>query len=54
LGRILALRKTAAKGSFFFNPQPIRQKWKEHIAGKQNWQDELWDILMFQAWQESA
>ena len=34
----------------FFNPAPIRQKWAQHLAGKQNWQYYLWDILMFQAW----
>lgn len=36
----------------FLNPDPIRLKWKEHLAGRRNWQKELWDILMFQAWLE--
>jgi len=34
----------------FFHPEPIREKWAEHLSGKHNWQYYLWDILMFQAW----
>lgn len=37
----------------FFNSQPIRQKWDEHLAGKHDWHYYLWDILMFQAWYRS-
>lgn len=37
----------------FFDPQPIRQKWAEHISQKRNWQYHLWDILIFQAWLEA-
>ena len=36
----------------YFNPKPIRKKWKEHLSGKFNWQHLLWDVLMFQAWLE--
>ncbi len=38
----------------FFDPAPICQKWKEHLSGRRNWQYLLWDVLMFQAWQEHA
>jgi asparagine synthase (glutamine-hydrolysing) len=34
----------------FFEPQPIKQKWTEHVTGARNWQDSVWNILMFQAW----
>jgi asparagine synthase (glutamine-hydrolysing) len=36
----------------FFNPLPIREKWTEHLSGARNWQYYLWDILMFQAWND--
>lgn len=34
----------------YFNPEPIRQKWAEHLSGKRNWQYLLWDVLIFQQW----
>jgi len=37
----------------FFDPEPIRAKWSEHISGQRNWQHDLWAILMFQAWLET-
>lgn len=36
----------------FFDPAPIQEKWRQHLAGTHNWQYLLWDVLMFQAWHE--
>lgn len=37
----------------WLHPAPIRRKWEEHLSGRRNWQYWLWNVLMFQAWQES-
>jgi asparagine synthase (glutamine-hydrolysing) len=36
--------------SGFLNPDPIREKWKEHLSGTRNWEYPLWNALMFQDW----
>lgn len=36
----------------FLRPEPIQEKWQEHLSGVRNWQYLLWDVLMFQAWLE--
>jgi asparagine synthase (glutamine-hydrolysing) len=36
----------------YFNPEPIRQKWVEHLSEQRNWAALLWNVLVFQAWLE--
>lgn len=36
----------------FFDPAPIRAKWREHLSGQRRWHYHLWDVLMFQSWRE--
>ncbi len=30
----------------------VDQFWQEHLSGKKNWQDELWNILLYLSWEE--
>jgi asparagine synthase (glutamine-hydrolysing) len=36
----------------FFDSDIIQTKWKEHLNLKRNWQAQLWDVMVFQAWLE--
>jgi asparagine synthase (glutamine-hydrolysing) len=36
----------------FFDAHQIRTRWNEHLSGRRDWQQPLWNILMFQAWLE--
>jgi asparagine synthase (glutamine-hydrolysing) len=33
-----------------FDASQIRERWAQHLGGRHNWKDNLWVILMFQAW----
>ena len=47
------LDETRLRQEGYFNPDPIREKWDEHLSGRRNWQYHLWDVLMFQQWLEA-
>jgi asparagine synthase (glutamine-hydrolysing) len=38
----------------FFDPEPVRRKWDQHLDGIHNWAYHLWSILMFQLWLEET
>ena len=38
------------KNQGFFNVKEVRALWDLHLSGKQNYQYQIWNILMFQAW----
>jgi asparagine synthase (glutamine-hydrolysing) len=44
------LNESRLRREGFFDPGPIREKWRAHLHGGGNWAYWVWDILMFQAW----
>jgi asparagine synthase (glutamine-hydrolysing) len=38
----------------FIDPAPVQARWREHLSGNRNWSYHLWNVLMFQAWLQSA
>ena len=47
---LLAKEKLEKQG--YLNAELVHQKWHEHQSGKRNWQYQLRNVLMFQAWHE--
>ena len=44
------LEESRLKREGYFDPAPIRAKWREHLSGRRNWQYWIWNVLMFQVW----
>lgn len=42
------------RGQGFLDAAPIRAKWDDHLAGKGEWKQYLWAVLMLQAWLEKS
>lgn len=47
---LLAPGRLGADG--LLNPAPIRRAWDRHLSGRENLANQLWTILMLQAWRE--
>lgn len=47
------LEPTRLRHEGLFDPEVIRERWNEHLAGTRPWEFHLWDVLMFQAWKEA-
>ncbi|MFZ5893979.1 MAG: asparagine synthase (glutamine-hydrolyzing) [Myxococcota bacterium] len=45
---LLSTRRLKSGG--FLAPEPIQERWQEHLSGGVNASSELWPVLMFQAW----
>jgi asparagine synthase (glutamine-hydrolysing) len=46
------LDESRLRSEGYLDASQVRRKWKEHLSGRRNWQHWLWNVLMFQAWQE--
>ena len=40
------------KSSGFFDEATVSQTWREHLSGKRDHHNKLWNLLMFEAWRE--
>src|SRR3989440_11704656 len=47
------LSESQLRADGYLEPLAIRRKWDDHLSGRRNWQHQLWNALMFQAWLRS-
>ena len=48
------LSEDALMDSGLLEPTPIRAAWETHLSGRQNLQNPIWTILMYQLWGRTA
>ena len=44
------LSPAALRHGGWIEPAPVAQRWQEHRAGRRDWSQSLWAVLMFQSW----
>lgn len=49
---LLSAKRLQQEG--LFNPDLVRKAWHEHLSGKRDHNVVLWNLLMFQAWQDKT
>ena len=48
------LDKSRLRNEGYLDEKMVSTKWREHIEGKKKWQQHLWGVLMFQAWNAAS
>jgi asparagine synthase (glutamine-hydrolysing) len=44
------LSERALREGGYFQPEVVRKRWREHLAGKKDWHDSLWNVLAVNSW----